>query len=110
MNTPDKVEKPVCIELLSFSSWWVWFVAELAEAAEECCAMMHEVTLPKWIATWKFVDGDGDTTTVGDYYGDDLGGLWHCYVESTLSDYVFEHTRNTLHHVHVPLLDMGNDS
>lgn len=109
MNEPDKVAKPVCIELLTFSSLWVWLVAELEESVSECCSMMHEIPLPKWIVDWTFETSEGDILTIGDYYGDDLGGLWHCYVESPLSDYVFEHTRRTLHHVNVSLKDMGED-
>ncbi len=118
-NTNTKDATPVSIELIKYPSRWQRFVGELTEAAEECCALMHDVPLPKWLGNWKRKWGcdckPGEKCeclcAFRDYFGDDLGGLWHVNVECALDDYMYKRAWNHTHTrwVNVPLSEMGDD-
>ena len=143
MTPPTKTDAPICIELVKYPSFWVWLVAELEQGVSECCTMLHDVPLPKWLLNWERAWGcdctpapdeygnvwnvhGGETTDVNgvvwkdmgcacwskfsDYYGDDIGSLWHLFVEVPLSEYVFQRTRDTRYDVNVPLDTLKGDS
>lgn len=119
MNTGTKDERPVSIELIRYPSLWQCFVGELAEGAEECCSLMHDVPVPRWLAKWERRWGceckPGEKCdclqTFESYFGDDWGSIWHVDVECALTDYM--HRRawkyTNIRWVNVPLSEMEGD-
>ena len=94
----------VGVQLFQIDSIFTWLVFELYAAVLECCHLFHHVPMPKCVADlesdWgcdcdpskKFphlVEGCGCWGRFGDYYGDDLGTLWHCYFETPLLHYIY---------------------
>lgn len=107
----------VCIELLQVPNLWTWFLLQLEESTSGVCGMLQEVPLPKWLANlhgrWGCECKPDEKCECygrfGDYFGNDWGGLWHCYIECPISDRVFQNTREGLRHINVPLDGQWDD-
>jgi hypothetical protein len=101
---PKEPDKQVGVQLFKFHSVFEWLVFELHEAVLESCHLFHHLPLPRWLANWQsdwgcdctkpgtpplYDDGCACWGRFGDYYGEDWGGLWHCYLETPLMNYLY---------------------
>src|SRR5208337_2439107 len=95
---------PVCIELMRVPNFFTWLLLQFEESAEGVCGMLSYVLLPKglteFVAEW---GEDDEVMKFGDYYGEDWGAIWHCFVEMPISDYIWKHTNAGTLHIDVPL-------
>jgi len=73
---------------------WYWLVLEFL--AWDCCTcvcdLLHHVKLPKFIRNWERVWGDepdDEPCKLEDWWGDDFGTFWHCWVESPFCQWVW---------------------
>ena len=105
MDRNTKDANPICIELLQFPNLYWWMVSELHEAVEECCSLFHHMPIPRWLANWESDwgcdcspantaplndDGCACWGTFAEYYGDDWGSMWHCFLEMPLSQHIYK--------------------
>lgn len=95
----NKDTNQVSLQLFQFPSVFEWLVFELHEAVLECCGLFHHLPIPKWLGNWKRKwgcdcppdDGDGGCDCLGrfgDYYGEDWGSMWHCFLEIPLQEFL----------------------
>jgi hypothetical protein len=94
----------VCIELMRIPSLWVWLLLQFEESADGVCGLLQDVPLPKWLTEFKTEFGEDDEVmTFGEYYGDDLSTIWHCFIETPISNYVWKNVWSSTLHVDTPL-------
>lgn len=121
MDKKDRDEKQVSIELFQFPSVFCWLVFELHEAVMECCHLLNDFPIPRWLANWErpwgcectppnsyplYDEGCACWSKFGDYYGDDWGHMWHCFLEMPLQDYLNRRSKDikrTYVFIEVPL-------
>ncbi len=121
MDKKDRDEKQISVQLFQFASVFEWLVFETHEAVMECCHLFHHLPLPRWLANWEsdwgcectppnspplFDDGCACWGRFGDYYGEEWGGIWHCYIEWPLQrylDYRCKKSGREYHFIEVPL-------
>jgi len=74
---------------------WHWFVLEwLVELQQYLCHWLHNVPLPRIVREMERHWDEDDPEYFGkfeDWYGDDLGCLWHSCVDNPLSQWVWKH-------------------
>jgi hypothetical protein len=74
----------------AFLDWLSW------DVGTNGCEWLHKVPIPKFICNIKHQwdeDGDFDPCTFGEYYGDDIGCMWHLFVCSPFLNWVWKHRK-----------------
>ena len=74
---------------------WYWALLDWLAAEETyICHWLHSIPLPKWVRNWKRAwDTDEPTEIIkfGEWFGDDLGGLWHVFICTPLMQWTYRH-------------------
>jgi hypothetical protein len=88
----DNTEVVVRLE----ESSWFWHFAEFIgeHVFFTICDWCHKVPLPKFVCNWERNwggDKEDGVHKLEDWYGADLGCLWHVYVESPVLQWVWKH-------------------
>lgn len=121
MSAEDWKTKQVSIQLFQFPSVFCWLVFELHTAIMECCGLLAHLPLPKLIVNHKSDWGCQHSSnepcdcwsTFGDYYGDDWGSLWHCFLDMPLEDYLnrrFQKSIRQYQFVDVPISEWSHQT
>lgn len=110
MMKETKETHEVCIELYQYPLWLLPLII-LEQWIDGICGLLHEVPLPKWLVEYPYTDKEDPEWwgSIGDYYGEEWGGLWHCYIECPITETVFKHTQTTIEHINVPLSAFGDN-
>jgi hypothetical protein len=74
---------------------WYWLALEFFawDCCTHICEWLSHVKLPKFICNWERKWGDepdDEPCKLEDYWGDDLGTYWHCWVESPFCQWVWK--------------------
>jgi len=74
---------------------WYWALAEfLSDLQSYFCSWTHNIPLPGFICNIKGhwdKDDPEYLASFGDWFGDDLGGLWHGYICDPCLEFVWKH-------------------
>ena len=89
-------EEDVHLTVVLEEDIWYWALASCVawDWTTRICEWFHHVPLPKFVRNWKrHWDKDDPEyfATFEDWFGDDFGCLWHCYVESPICQWAWRH-------------------
>lgn len=103
-------EKDIRVLICLEDEIWYWLLADeiVMSGFTRICDVLHWVKLPKFILNWERHWDKDDPEYFGkweDWLGDDLGCIWHCYVEHKALNWVYKHRSN----VQLPQFEMTLD-
>jgi hypothetical protein len=89
-------EKDIRVLICLEDSIWYWVLLEKLfwDCGTWVCHWMGYVPLPKWFRNWERAwdsDEPDEVMKAEDWFGDDLGSIWHCHVCDPPLQWVWKH-------------------
>lgn len=89
-------EKDIRVLICLEDSIWYWVLLEKLfwDCVTHVCHWMNYVPLPKWFRNWERAwdsDEPNEIMKAEDWFGDDLGSIWHCHICSPPLQWVWKH-------------------